>query len=181
MTASSSSRGSHTPRRPHEPRRLTPRLHLAPDIALAPELRLVLPAEPEAVRHARAAFGEWLAGLRWPADGVVDLILAVNEAMANVVDHAYPAAEPGPVGVHARCGPGSAPGTRRITIAVVDHGDWNREHRAVDPAGARGNGLALMYACTAETRIVRSAHGTTVTLVSNDVPALWPARRGDSA
>jgi anti-sigma regulatory factor (Ser/Thr protein kinase) len=66
---------------------------------------MVLPAVPESLRHARNQLTRWLAGLGWPANGVVDLILAVNEAVADVVDHAHPAADPGPVGLHGHCGP----------------------------------------------------------------------------
>jgi anti-sigma regulatory factor (Ser/Thr protein kinase) len=106
MTASAWSRGDHAPLRTQAPHRPTPREHLADDIGFAPELLLVRPAVPESLRQARAGFTEWLAGLEWPADGVIDLILAVNEAVANVIDHAYPTADPGPVGLHARCGPG---------------------------------------------------------------------------
>jgi anti-sigma regulatory factor (Ser/Thr protein kinase) len=132
---------------------------------------MVLPAVPESLRHARDELTQWLVRLGWPANGVVDLILAVNEAVANVVDHAYPVADPGPVALRGCCGPGAAPANRRVTITVTDHGDWRPERCAADPGGHRGNGLALMRACTAETRLVRSSRGTTVTLVSNDAPA----------
>jgi anti-sigma regulatory factor (Ser/Thr protein kinase) len=58
-----------------------------------------------------------------------------------------------------------------VTITITDHGDWRPERRAVVAGGHRGNGLAMMRACTAEMRLVRSARGTTVTLVSNNAPA----------
>jgi serine/threonine-protein kinase RsbW len=147
----------------------TPRAH---DTRRPRALLQVLPAVPDSLRHARVGFTEWLAQLQWPTDDADDLILAVNEAVANVIDHAYPAADPGPLGLHAWSSAGSTPATRRVTITVTDHGDWRREHRTVDPAGRRGHGFALMSACTAKMHIQRSAGGTTVTLVSKDAPTI---------
>jgi serine/threonine-protein kinase RsbW len=144
----------------------------ARDTRRARALMQVLPAVPHSLRHARVAFTEWLTQLQWPADDADDLILAVNEAVANVIDHAYPAGNPGAVGLHAWRSAGSSPATRRVTITITDHGDWDREHRTIDPAGRRGQGLALMSACTAKMQIQRSAGGTTVTLVSNDAPTI---------
>ena len=130
----------------------------------------VLPAQPGSLQPARAAIAEWLALLHWPRDDTDDLILAVNEAVTNVIEYAYPETHPGSVGLHARCGPGSAPATRRATVTITDLGEWDHMHRTVDPTNRRGHGLTVMSACTAETRVERSAHGTTVRLISNDVP-----------
>jgi serine/threonine-protein kinase RsbW len=134
------------------------------------QLLRVLPAQPSSLGLARAAVAEWLAQLHWPRDDTDDLVLAVNEAVTNVVEHAYPATRPGPLGLHAWCGPGSAPATRRATVTITDLGEWDHMHHAVDPANRRGHGLTVMSACTAQTQVKRSAHGTTVTLISNDVP-----------
>jgi anti-sigma regulatory factor (Ser/Thr protein kinase) len=136
------------------------------------ELLHVLPAQPRSLRPARAAIADWLAQLRWPIEDVDDLVLAVSEAVTNVIEHAYPAGRPGLFGLHARCGVGSAPATRRVTVAITDHGTWGREDRVVSPAGRRGHGLTVMSACTAKTEVIRSANGTTVTLTSRDVPDL---------
>jgi serine/threonine-protein kinase RsbW len=129
----------------------------------------VLPAQPNSLRPTRAAIAEWLALLHWPRDDSDDLILAVNEAVTNVIEHAYPTTRPGSLGLHAWCGPGSAPATRRATVTITDLGEWGHMYRAVDPANRKGHGFTVMSACTAEARVERSAHGTTVTLISNDV------------
>jgi hypothetical protein len=71
-----------------------------------------------ALRPARVAIAEWLSLSHWPQDEADDLVLAVNEAVTNVIEHAYPAARPGAVGLHASCGPGSAPATRRVTVSI---------------------------------------------------------------
>jgi anti-sigma regulatory factor (Ser/Thr protein kinase) len=60
--------------------------------------------------------------------------------------------------------------TRRVTVAVTDRGSWVQAHRIIDPDGRRGHGLAVMSGCTAEVHIQRSAGGTTVVLVSHDMP-----------
>lgn len=133
-------------------------------------LRCVLPAQPSSLRPARAAIADWLALLHWPRDDTDDLVLAVNEAVTNVVEHAYPATHPGSLGLLAWCGPGSTRATRRAIVTITDLGEWVHTHGAVVPALHRGHGLAVMSACTAETHVKRSAHGTTVTLISNDVP-----------
>jgi anti-sigma regulatory factor (Ser/Thr protein kinase) len=96
-----------------------------------------------------------------------------NEAVTNVIEHAYPADRPGSVGLRARCGVGSAPATRRVTVTITDHGDWGRDHRVVDPRWPPGHGLSVMSGCTAEIHVKRSADGTTVTLISNDGPDLY--------
>lgn len=138
------------------------------------ELLHVLPAQPSSLRPARVAIADWLARLHWPVDEADDLTLAVSEAVTNVVEHAYPAGRPGSFGLHAQCGVGSAPATRRVAITITDHGAWKRDHPVVSLAGPRGHGLAVMSACTAETEVMRSADGTTVTLISRDVPDLHP-------
>jgi serine/threonine-protein kinase RsbW len=142
----------------------------APDDSPSGELLHVVPAEPGSLRPVRAAMAEWLKLLHWPDDDAEDLVLAVSEAVTNVIEHAYPTARPGPVGLRARCSAGSAPGTRRVTVSITDRGGWDGERRVIDPAGRRGHGLTVMSACTARTQIRHSADGTTVTLTSKDVP-----------
>lgn len=37
----------------------------------------------------RASVRRWLAGLAWPEDPAEDIVLAVHEAVSNVIEHAY--------------------------------------------------------------------------------------------
>jgi serine/threonine-protein kinase RsbW len=141
------------------------------DTGAAPEWMQVWPAVSSSLRPARVALAKWLTILRWPADDADDVIMAVSEAVSNVIDHAYPATRRGPVQLHGWCRSGSTPDSRRVTVTVTDRGDWGREHRTVDPAGHRGHGFAVMSGCTAEMYVQRSAGGTTFILVSNDAPA----------
>lgn len=140
------------------------------DNAPTQEWTQVLPAAPSSLRAVRTALVAWLAEQRWPPDDADDVVLAVNEALTNAIEHAYPADRPGPVRVHARSGTGSAPATRRIIVMISDRGSWDPGHRTVDARGFRGHGLTVMDGLTADMRIQRSAAGTTVTLVGNDMP-----------
>ncbi|GAA5130132.1 ATP-binding protein [Pseudonocardia adelaidensis] len=142
------------------------------DTAPPHEWTQVLPAVPSSLREIRTALAGWLGEQRWPPDDADDVILAVNEALTNVIEHAYPAGRPGPVRVHALSGAGSAPETRRVTVEISDRGSWDPEHRVVDDREFRGHGFAVMSGLTADMHIRRGAAGTTVILVSNDAP-LW--------
>jgi anti-sigma regulatory factor (Ser/Thr protein kinase) len=46
------------------------------------------------VRHRTA---EWLHANGWPSDDRDDMVTAVHEAVANVIDHAYGGGQPGVV------------------------------------------------------------------------------------
>jgi anti-sigma regulatory factor (Ser/Thr protein kinase) len=118
---------------------------------------------PTAVRQRLRA---WLGQLRWPAEETDDLVLAVNEAVANVVDHAYPPHRFGLVHVSAQHRHPDHHG-RRITVTVSDHGTWRPI--PLNP-GNRGRGLPIMRAITHTLHIDTTATGTTVTLTSKPVP-----------
>jgi anti-sigma regulatory factor (Ser/Thr protein kinase) len=92
--------------------------------------------------------------------------LAVDEATANVVDHAYPGQRAGPVQIVARLLAGGLRGHRHVEITVRDWGRW----RPV-PAdrGYRGRGLAMMKAFMHRVDLRCRDDGTEVVLRS---PAL---------
>ena len=116
-------------------------------------LRWALARAVEATR-LRGLFRAWVGGQGVPAEAVEDLTLAVYEALTNVVEHAYPTDQPGPIALYAHHTP------QTITIVVRDLGQW-------DPSasgGARGRGLALIEALVAEVRVEAGPGGTTVHL-----------------
>jgi serine/threonine-protein kinase RsbW len=94
-----------------------------------------------------------------------DLVLAVSEAVTNVVDHAYRGKEtPGCLEVdieltHERDHDGGP--ERWVTIAVTDYGTWRSERAG---KGFRGRGLQMIQACTDWRHIERRAVGTRVTM-----------------
>lgn len=115
-------------------------------------LTLAGEATVDMVRQMRVCFQEWLWILGAAADLVNDLGLAVYEALANVVDHAYPPDDPHRwVYLQARLH------GDQLLITVTDHGCW----RTSGESEYRGHGLAIMRSFT-EVYLHSTARGTTV-------------------
>jgi len=129
------------------------------------DLMLVLPALPGSLRAARAAIRAGLDPLGWPTERAEDIELAVNEAVANVVDHAYPPGAPGPANLHAWLSTDPRTRDRRIVVTVTDRGRWARHHPDTHPLPTRGHGLVVMRGCMDELHVQRGAAGTTVIMV----------------
>jgi serine/threonine-protein kinase RsbW len=136
----------------------------------ADDLMLVVHAVPVAVSGARRRLRRWLDVLGWPEAEADDIVLAVNEAVANVVDHAYPPDRPGSATMHAWLSTAADEARRRVVVTVTDRGRWAAYHPSAVPARLRGRGLAMMQACMAEMHVQPSAAGTTVILASRPVP-----------
>ena len=87
-------------------------------------------------------------------------MLAINEALANSAEHAYPSAGlPGTTDVHATYDPIESV----LTVNVSDQGEW----RMSNPMAAsrfRGRGIPLMTALSDRAAIETSADGTLVSL-----------------
>lgn len=131
--------------------------------------------EPASVRRMRRAVGVWLAELDWPPVEADDVVLAVNEAVSNAVEHAF-GQGPGEVEMVAaveRCGT-----RRRVRIVVRDAGRW----RPVPvERGTRQRGLQIMRALM-DTVVVRAREdrpsGTEVLMIGPPVPAASQLVRG---
>jgi anti-sigma regulatory factor (Ser/Thr protein kinase) len=116
-------------------------------------LDLVAPALPESLRDVRVAMRRWLSEIGAAPRAVADLLVAVGEACANAVEHAY--------------GPGGGTVTVRLELqmpdvlaTVCDTGHWrapriaNRENR--------GRGTQFMHNCSNDLRIDHGPTGTKV-------------------
>lgn len=126
----------------------------------------VLTAEPAAPSRVRRALRSWLRDLSVPEEEAQDLLLATDEAVANVVDHAYAKANaPGQASVTADLRH-QTDGTRRVVITVTDAGCWRPAPRE---KGFRGRGLQMMRACADSVQIVAGTAGTQVTITSRPV------------
>lgn len=114
----------------------------------------VFPADPAELAPMRAALRAWLAGRDLPGTIRTDLLLAVGEACANSVEHAYAGRGPGGVVRVA-----VTPDEDGLRIEVRDGGRWRPP--PADP-GDRGRGLPLMRAVSDDFTVHEDATGTTV-------------------
>jgi anti-sigma regulatory factor (Ser/Thr protein kinase) len=130
-------------------------------------LALRCPALAANLHVFRIELGRWLTTLKWPEDDREDFVLAVSEAVTNVVDHAYPAGAVGEVDLVGRLH--STAVSRHIVLLVRDWGRWRPPPQ--DP-GFRGHGLTVIRECTDRLDVQRAPMGTIVTLVSRTVPVL---------
>lgn len=105
---------------------------------------------------ARTAVLRWARAVCRSREVVDDIGLAVYEALANVVDHAYPAGSPHPVfDLHAERE------ADMLTVVVADRGQW-KPRRAGSTRSWRGRGLMLIEKLAAEFELRPNASGTMV-------------------
>lgn len=140
----------------------------APTTAIAP-LELCALATTENAATLRRRFRHWVGHIT-DEDTADDLALAVYEALANAVDHAY--ADRGAPGLMTLWAAVSCPllTGRDLVVTVVDEGAW----RPSSAPGWRGRGLSLMRELMHATAVLPAATGTTVQL-RRRVPV--PSRR----
>ncbi|RKT56552.1 ATP-binding protein [Saccharothrix australiensis] len=121
--------------------------------------RVEIPADAARLSLVRTQLDRWLVAAGVPEDDRYDLIIAVNEAVSNAVEHAYADDAPGPVRVEADARPDGS-----VRVVVSDEGRWR-----VPPVelSDRGRGLLLMRENVDEVLVERAADGTRVTLVLN--------------
>jgi serine/threonine-protein kinase RsbW len=123
------------------------------DRPLQARLRATFGADKDAVAGARHMLVGWLEtqpAADWATD---DIALAVTEACTNVVYHAYPAEETGPIELSAAIDDGL------LSVTVADTGVGMRP-RIDSPGG--GLGLTLMSTLAATLRVDATDAGTTV-------------------
>ncbi|WP_410648939.1 SpoIIE family protein phosphatase [Amycolatopsis sp. cmx-4-54] len=131
----------------------------AHNTAIPIELTEKVEATTDHIAVFRDRISNWAAGLGLDDDRRDDLTLAVYEAMANAVEHAYrDRPVPGPLDIRGSCHDG------RITVTVTDQGQW----RTPDPHDTiRGRGLKLINSLTDHEVDLRHSNGTTITMVWN--------------
>lgn len=123
--------------------------------------RFGLDADAGAVARVRQHFTEWL--LRFFALDDVrrsDVVLAINEALANAAEFAYVQADrPGTIDIQAVYDDE----TETLSVCIEDRGTWRT--RQTEPAPrTRGRGIPLMEALSDDAVIEPSTGGTTVKL-----------------
>jgi len=118
------------------------------------ELKLSLPAKSENLARVRRAVSDFAASLGLDDSVIADLRLAVNEACANVVRHAYDG--DGTMEVEAR------PDGDRLVVVVHDSGRGLA--RASEDPGT-GLGLRVASAVSNSMEVRHRPTGTEVRLV----------------
>jgi len=119
---------------------------------MKPDMELSLPAHADniaLIRHAFGALGEVLAV---DEQLLSDVRLAVTEACANVVVHAYPNGHPGPLDVCAMLG------DDELTVVVRDEGSGVAPH---PDSPSLGLGLPLIASLTESVQLGRDEHERT--------------------
>ncbi|WP_245950675.1 SpoIIE family protein phosphatase [Saccharothrix carnea] len=135
---------------------------------LPPPLRDTVPARPAELSVMRRNVTAWAATAGLSADLLDDLQLALGEAAANAVDHAYPHGAPGDFTYNVAT---TAAGVR---VTVRDYGRWRPEP---EDKGYRGRGLQIIRAIGDGAVFDHTGDGTTVRF---DLTAK-PSRARDSA
>jgi anti-sigma regulatory factor (Ser/Thr protein kinase) len=117
-----------------------------------PRLELTVPGDAWALQAFRATVRRWLATASDDTAEIEDVIVAVNEAVQNAIEHAH-RRRPMPVGVTLERT------ADELTITVRDKGSWTEGETA-----DRGRGLVLMRALMDAVEIDASGDGTAVRL-----------------
>jgi anti-sigma regulatory factor (Ser/Thr protein kinase) len=112
----------------------------------------LLPATRESVAVARGALRRFATGLDVDLDGV---LLAVSEAVANAVTHAYAEEAGGPVELEAAASP------FELTVVVRDHG---RGLEADHGTAGAGFGLRIIRRVAQHVELTDTPDGVAVTM-----------------
>jgi serine/threonine-protein kinase RsbW len=132
-------------------------------------------ADPFNAARLRDEFGRWLRrGGGIDETTLCDIVLAVNEALANSAEFAYLEGGAGTVDLEAV----RDPRRRTVTVTDADRGRW-RETNPLERQRSRGRGISLMRTLADSVIIDTSGLGTTVCLRFDDAPVA-PRDAGDT-
>jgi serine/threonine-protein kinase RsbW len=116
-------------------------------------LSIEVVAIAERLGEIRQQLATWLAPIGVSDTGIADIVLVVNEACTNCIEHAYRGLVPGLIQVEAN------QDGEQIVVGVADHGVW--QPPATQPS-TRGRGLPIMRAVSDGVDLKSSPEGTTV-------------------
>ncbi|MBN1173313.1 MAG: SpoIIE family protein phosphatase [Micromonosporaceae bacterium] len=133
----------------------------------------VLPAAAGYLSALRGRLRRWADGIGLDQNQTADLLLAIGEACANTIEHAYRNGRPpGSVDVRVEHDPVGA-----VVVRISDTGRWRVCH---EPIAFRGRGLALMRAAMDSVEVDSTQTGTTVTMRTT-IGATRPSQGGIDA
>ncbi|MGZ5394757.1 MAG: ATP-binding protein [Mycobacterium sp.] len=124
-------------------------------------LRIEVPAAAERLAEIRRRLAVWLEPIGVSTAGIADIVLVVNEACTNCIEHAYRGIDAGPILVDANHDHG------QIVVDVADRGVWQTP--PTQPS-TRGRGLPIMRAVSAGMNVRSSPEGTTVRMKFDAAP-----------
>jgi GAF domain-containing protein/anti-sigma regulatory factor (Ser/Thr protein kinase) len=124
--------------------------------AVPEELRLELPADPHVLSGTRRLLRRWLRGHGVEEPLISEIALAVNEACANAIEHAYP---PGPASFVLTAQTNGDRAATEVHITVRDTGRWR------PPRGeSRGRGLTIIEGAMDKLEINPTETGTEIVM-----------------
>ncbi len=118
-----------------------------------PSLAIHQVVKADQLGDIRRQLAAWLDDAGVSEERVADIVLAVNEAVANSIEHGYQGRKPGKIRLK-----GDNDGAR-VRIKIIDKGSW--KPAATDP-GVRGRGLLLIRAVSDWLEMDCTPKGTTV-------------------
>ncbi len=116
-------------------------------------LRIEVPAAAERLAEIRRRLTGWLKPIGVSSASIADIVLVVNEACTNCIEHAYRDIVGGFIRVDAVHDNG------QIVVDIADDGVWQTP--PTQPS-TRGRGLPIMRAVSTGVDVNFSAEGTTV-------------------
>lgn len=135
---------------------------LLPETATPVRLTLAGTARPDTAAEWRRALQRWLQQeVHAPEEVREDVVLGVNEALANCVEHAYRShREAGAMKLQASYDPDA----ESIRVCVSDRGSWRKpsSRQSNDPYASRG--IMLMHRLSDHCTIHARPNGTSVYL-----------------
>ncbi|MGH3562000.1 MAG: SpoIIE family protein phosphatase, partial [Mycobacterium sp.] len=118
-------------------------------------LRIETDAALDRLRDVRHRLAAWLGAANIPATLATDIVVAINEACENSVEHAYRGQTGGKVRITAEIT------DTQVQVGVSDSGSWKAPPRH---PGNRGRGLPLVRALTDRFELEHTGPGTTVNM-----------------
>jgi len=119
---------------------------------LAERLDLKLPAEPGSLSIMRGTLTEWLGRMGMDEKSAYDVLVAVGEAAANAVEHAY-----GPSDASFRLEAAVHDGT--LVVSIADEGRWRPAR-----GSHRGRGLGMMEELMDDVQVDSNEDGTVISM-----------------
>ncbi len=116
-------------------------------------LRIESPATADQLAGIRHRLGGWLRGAQVPDELSADIVLVVNEACTNCIEHAYGAGNAGTMLLEVEAV------DSEVRVRVADSGSWKTP--AANP-GNSGRGLLLIRAISDSVELDSTPSGTTV-------------------